>query len=132
MRRARAAVHHDDVGLNRLECRSRPTCKPITGQHVLVVYVGASTAAVFLFRYMAQRSLSPMTVGVYHNLVPVLTIVVACLCFGEQLEGSTIIGGVCIIAGAELVRRGGPLRWIPAAPHTAKGWLASATGARTT
>ncbi|MEP6886991.1 MAG: DMT family transporter [Nitrospirales bacterium] len=98
---------------------------------VLVVYVGAATAAVFLFRYMSQRSLSPMTVGVYHNLVPVLTIVVACLCFGEGLEGSTIIGGVCIIAGAELVRRGESLRWIPAAPQTASGWFASSTGART-
>ncbi|WP_447984959.1 DMT family transporter [Nitrospira sp. Nam74] len=98
---------------------------------VLVVYVGAATAAVFLFRYMAQRSLSPMTVGVYHNLVPVLTILLACLCFGEELEGSTIIGGVCIIAGAELVRRGGRLRWIPAGPKTARGWLGPAISART-
>jgi drug/metabolite transporter (DMT)-like permease len=98
---------------------------------VLVVYVGTATAAVFLFRYMAQRSLSPMTVGVYHNLVPVLTIFVACLCFGERLEASTIVGGVCIIAGAELVRRGGSLRWIPVGPQTAQGWFASATGYRT-
>jgi drug/metabolite transporter (DMT)-like permease len=98
---------------------------------VLVVYVGAATAAVFLFRYMAQRSLSPMTIGVYHNVVPVLTILLACLCFGEELEGSTIIGGVCIIAGAELVRRGGPLRWIPADPHAARGWLPPAISART-
>jgi drug/metabolite transporter (DMT)-like permease len=81
---------------------------------VLVVYVGAATATVFLFRYMSQRSLSPMTVGVYHNVIPVLTIALACLCFGEELEGSTIVGGFCIIAGAELVRRGA----------SSIGWLA--------
>jgi drug/metabolite transporter (DMT)-like permease len=79
----------------------------------LVLYIGTATAAVFLFRYMAQRSLSPMTVAVYHNLVPVLTIVVACLCFGEELAGSTMVGGVCIMAGAELVRRAESLRWFP-------------------
>src|SRR5688500_7018134 len=96
-----------------------PMSEPISSLIlVLVVYVGAATAAVFLFRYMAQRSLSPMTVGVYHNLVPVLTILVACLCFGERLEASTIVGGVCIIAGAELARRGGSLRWIPVGPQT--------------
>ena len=98
---------------------------------VLVVYVGAATAAVFLFRYLSQRGLSPMTVGVYHNLVPVLTILVACLCFGERLEGSTIIGGVCIIAGAELVRRGGTLRWIPADRLSVKGWFVPSAGYRT-
>ena len=76
---------------------------------VLVVYVGAATATVFLFRYLSLRSLSPITVGVYHNLVPVLTIAVACVCFGEVLEGSTVVGGLSIIAGAELVRRGDSL-----------------------
>lgn len=98
---------------------------------ILVVYVGAATAAVFLFRYMSQRGLSPMTVGVYHNLVPVLAILIAGILFDERLGGSTIIGGVCIIAGAELVRRGGSLRWIPADPQTARGWLASSIGYRT-
>ena len=98
---------------------------------LLVIYVGAATAAVFLFRYMSQRSLSPMTVGVYHNLVPVLTILVACLCFGERLEGSTIIGGVCIIAGAELVHRGGAFRWIPTDRLSVKGWFAPSAGYRT-
>lgn len=89
----------------------------------LVVYVGAATAAVFLLRYMSQRTLSPMTVGVYHNLVPVLSIVVACLCFGEKLEGSTVVGGVCIMAGAELVRRGESLRWI-STTQPSTGWWA--------
>jgi len=90
-----------------------PASEPISPVIVaLVVYVGISTAAVFLFRYISQRSLSPTTVGVYHNLVPVFTIFIACLCFGEGLEGSTIVGGVCIIAGAELVRRGSSICWI--------------------
>lgn len=90
---------------------------------MLVIYVGVATAAVFLFRYMSLRSLSPTTVGVYHNVVPVLTIAIACLCFGEGLQGSTIVGGLCIIAGAELVRRGGSLRWTPVDPQTASGWF---------
>ena len=102
---------------------------PLTG--LLVVYVGAATAAVFLFRYMSQRSLSPMTVGVYHNLVPVLTILVACLCFGEVLQAPTVVGGLCIIAGAELVRRGGSIRWTPADLQTARGWFGWSTGYRT-
>jgi hypothetical protein len=56
-------------------------------------------------------------------VVPVLTIAIACLCFGEGLQGSTIVGGLCIIAGAELVRRGGSLRWTPVDPQTASGWF---------
>ena len=78
----------------------------------LVVYVGSATAAVFLFRYISQQSLSPTTVGVYHNLVPVFTIFIACLCFDEGLEEATIVGGVCIITGAELVRRGASIGWM--------------------
>lgn len=71
----------------------------------LVVYVGGATAAVFLLRYLSLRSLTPMTVGVYHNLVPVCTILLAYLFLGEGVGGSTIVGGVTIIAGAEFVRR---------------------------
>jgi drug/metabolite transporter (DMT)-like permease len=82
---------------------------PVTG--VLVVYVGMATAAVFLLRYLALRSLTPMTVGVYHNLVPVFAIFIACLCLDEVVEASTIVGGVCIIAGAELVRRAPSIGW---------------------
>jgi drug/metabolite transporter (DMT)-like permease len=76
---------------------------PVTA--VLVVYVGVATAAVFLLRYLALRSLTPMTVGVYHNLVPVFAILIACLCLDEPIDLSTIMGGFGIIAGAELVRR---------------------------
>jgi drug/metabolite transporter (DMT)-like permease len=84
-----------------------PASEPLSPVVIaFVIYVGAATAAVFLFRYMSLRSLSPMTVGVYHNLVPVLTIIVACLCFGEMLEESTLVGGVGVLAGAEIVRRG--------------------------
>jgi len=82
---------------------------PVTG--VLVVYVGMATAAVFLLRYLALRSLTPMTVGVYHNLVPVCTIFIAGLCLDEVVEIGTIVGGVCIIAGAELVRRAPSIGW---------------------
>jgi drug/metabolite transporter (DMT)-like permease len=72
---------------------------------LLVVYVGVATATVFLLRYLSLRSLPPITVGVYHNLVPVCTILLACLSLGEEVGSYTIVGGVGIIAGAEVVRR---------------------------
>jgi drug/metabolite transporter (DMT)-like permease len=76
---------------------------PLTA--VLVAYVGVATAAVFLLRYVALQSLTPVTVGVYHNLVPVGTILLAYLYLGEVVGGYTLLGGASIIAGAECVRR---------------------------
>jgi len=111
-----------------------PMWEPMSPLTLLLVgYVGAATATVFLFRYMSQRSLSPMTVGVYHNLIPVFTILFACLCFGEELEGSTIVGGFCIIAGAELVRRGASsIGWLTGDDwQIAKDLFTLSTGYRT-
>ena len=70
-----------------------------------VAYVGLGTAAVFLLRYRALQTLSPATVGIYHNLIPIATILLACLCLDESLGLQTIIGGFAVVAGAELVRR---------------------------
>jgi drug/metabolite transporter (DMT)-like permease len=70
-----------------------------------VLYVGCATAAVFLLRCRALQSLSPATVGTYHNLIPVCTVLLAYLCLGEALGVSTIIGGFMVIIGAEVVRR---------------------------
>jgi len=71
----------------------------------LVVFVGVATAAVFLLRYLSLQSLTPATVGVYLNLVPVCTIVFASLFLGEMVRGATLVGGITIMTGAELVRR---------------------------
>jgi drug/metabolite transporter (DMT)-like permease len=70
-----------------------------------VLYVGCATAAVFLLRCRALQSLSPATVGTYHNLIPVCTVVLAYLCLGEPIGTATILGGAMVVAGAELVRR---------------------------
>jgi drug/metabolite transporter (DMT)-like permease len=70
-----------------------------------VVYVGCATAAVFLLRYRSLQSLSPATVGTYHNLIPVCTITLAYLYLGESLCVQTILGGAMVVAGAEVVRR---------------------------
>src|SRR5690349_6003605 len=91
------------VGATGWQAAKLDDFSPVTA--VLVVYVGVATAAVFLLRYLALRSLTPMTVGVYHNLVPVLAIIIACFCLNEAIGASTIFGGLGIIAGAELVRR---------------------------
>jgi drug/metabolite transporter (DMT)-like permease len=70
-----------------------------------VLYVGCATAAVFLLRCRSLQSLSPATVGTYHNLIPVCTVLLAYLCLDEALGVSTLIGGLMVIVGAEVVRR---------------------------
>lgn len=70
-----------------------------------VVYIGCATAAVFLLRYRSLQSLSPATVGTYHNLIPVCTIFLAYLYLDEPLCVQTVLGGAMVVAGAELVRR---------------------------
>lgn len=77
----------------------------------LVAYVGIATAAVFVLRYLSLQTLTPMTVGVYHNLVPFCTILLAYAFLGEAISGATVIGGLSIIAGAELVRRQPAVAW---------------------
>ena len=72
---------------------------------VSVFYVGCATAAVFLLRCRALQSLSPAIVGTYHNLIPVCTVLLAYACLGEPLGLSTVLGGVMVIIGAEIVRR---------------------------
>jgi len=70
-----------------------------------MMYIGLATAAVFLLRYRSLQSLSPGTVGIYHNFVPVSTVLLAYFCLGEPLGWPTMIGGIAVVAGAELVRR---------------------------
>lgn len=70
-----------------------------------VIYIGCATAAVFLLRYRSLQSLSPATVGTYHNLIPVCTIFLAYLFLDEPLCVQTVLGGAMVVAGAELVRR---------------------------
>ena len=72
----------------------------------LIVYLGIATAAAFLLRYISLRSLTPMTVGAFHNLVPICAIALAYLFLGERLGFSTIGGGIMILSGVEMVRRG--------------------------
>jgi len=70
-----------------------------------VLYVGCATAAVFLLRCRSLQTLSPATVGTYHNLIPVCTVLLAYVWLGEPLGLSTVIGGIMVILGAEVVRR---------------------------
>jgi len=71
----------------------------------LIVFIGSATAAVFLLRFTSLRSLTPATVGGFHNLVPVFTLLFAYVFLGEAPALHSIIGGVAILAGVELVRR---------------------------
>ena len=70
-----------------------------------VLYIGCATAAIFLLRYRSLQSLSPAIVGTYHNLIPVCTVLLAYICFDEPVGAKTILGGVMVVVGAEVVRR---------------------------
>ena len=86
---------------------------------VSVFYVGCATAAVFLLRCRSLQSLSPATVGTYHNLIPICTVLLAYACLNEPLGAGTIVGGLMVLAGVEAVRRphllsGAALYWAKA------------------
>ncbi len=81
----------------------QPEMSPLIA--VSVLYVGCATAAVFLLRCRSLQSLSPATVGTYHNLIPVCTVLMAYLWLGEPIGSTTILGGAMVVAGAEIVRR---------------------------
>lgn len=77
-----------------------------------VIYVGIATAGVFLLRCRSLQSLSPATVGTFHNLIPIVTIVLAYVVLQETIGVQTFIGATAVVAGAELVRRGQLPPWI--------------------
>lgn len=81
-----------------------------------VVYIGIATAGVFLLRYRALQALPPATVGTYHNLIPICTILSAGLFLGEPIGLATIIGSGTVVAGAELVRRAQLPQWVVTPP----------------
>lgn len=71
----------------------------------LLLFIGTATAGVFLLRSRALQSLTPAIVGAYHNLIPICTIGLAHLVLGEAVTAYTLLGGVAVMAGAEMVRR---------------------------
>jgi drug/metabolite transporter (DMT)-like permease len=73
---------------------------------LLILYAGVATAAVFFLRNLSLQSLTPATVGAFHNLVPVFGILIAALFLGEPITANMVVGGTAILAGVELVRRG--------------------------
>ena len=96
------------IGILVFEPPPREPITMLTGFALL--YIGVTTASVFLLRFFALRSLSPSTVGAFHNLVPIGTIGLAVVFLHEPLAWHTIIGAVAILAGVELVRRN---TWFP-------------------
>jgi drug/metabolite transporter (DMT)-like permease len=70
-----------------------------------VLFVGLGTASVFLLRCRSLQSLSPTTVGAYHNFIPICTIGIAHVSLGEPLTTQTLIGALAVLVGTELVRR---------------------------
>ncbi|HKY73301.1 MAG TPA: DMT family transporter [Nitrospira sp.] len=70
-----------------------------------VLFVGLGTASVFLLRCRSLQSLSPTTVGAYHNFIPICTIGIAHVSLGEPLTTQTLIGALAVLVGTEFVRR---------------------------
>ncbi|MBM4123372.1 MAG: DMT family transporter [Nitrospira sp.] len=73
---------------------------------LLIAYVGIATAAVFFFRNLSLKSLTPATVGAFHNLVPILVILTAYWFLDEPVTSQMVVGGLITLSGVELVRRG--------------------------
>ena len=70
-----------------------------------VLFIGLGTASVFLLRCRSLQSLTPATVGAYHNLIPICTIAIAHLSLGEPVTTQTMTGALAVLLGTELVRR---------------------------
>jgi drug/metabolite transporter (DMT)-like permease len=70
-----------------------------------VLFIGLGTASVFLLRCRSLQSLTPATVGAYHNFIPICTIGIAHLSLDEPLTAQTTIGALAVLVGTELVRR---------------------------
>jgi drug/metabolite transporter (DMT)-like permease len=86
-----------------------------------IVYVGFATAGVFLLRCRSLQSLPPATVGTFHNLIPIVTILLAYLVFEESIGKQTFIGATAVVAGAELVRRAHFPEWMHIAWFSKRG-----------
>ncbi|MEW6542280.1 MAG: DMT family transporter [Nitrospirota bacterium] len=71
-----------------------------------ILYIGLATAGVFVLRHLSLRALSPVTVGAFHNLVPIFGVVLAYLFLDEPVTAQMVLGGATILTGVELVRRG--------------------------
>jgi len=71
-----------------------------------LIYIGGATAAVFFRRCLSLRTLTPLTVGVFHNLVPICAMVLAYIFLNESIAVHSIVGAAVILAGTECVRRG--------------------------
>ena len=69
-----------------------------------VLFIGLGTASVFLMRCRSLQSLTPATVGAYHNLIPICTIAIAHLSLGEPVTAQTMTGALAVLLGTELVR----------------------------
>ena len=70
-----------------------------------VLFIGLGTAIVFLLRCRSLQSMTPSTVGAYHNFIPICTIGIAHLLLGEPLTPLTVSGALAVMLGTELVRR---------------------------
>jgi drug/metabolite transporter (DMT)-like permease len=88
---------------------------------IAVLFVGLGTASVFLLRCRSLQSLTPATVGAYHNFIPICTIVIAHLSLEEPLTAQTITGALAVLVGTELVRRK-PVWDMPSALMRAVAW----------
>jgi drug/metabolite transporter (DMT)-like permease len=69
-----------------------------------VLFIGLGTAIVFLLRCRSLQSMTPATVGAYHNFIPICTIGIAHLSLGEPLTPLTVSGALAVMLGTELVR----------------------------
>ncbi len=77
------------------------------GAWLALAFVGlVSTLAGYLIWSVAVRRLGPNRPSVYIYFIPVASLAMSALTLGERLGSSTALGGVMILAGVFLIRKG--------------------------
>jgi len=72
-----------------------------------ILFLGSfGTVVAFLWYYQGVQRLGPSRAAVFVNFVPVFGVAFAALVLDEPVLGSTIVGGVLVIAGVALTNRG--------------------------
>ena len=82
----------------------------VTGASVFaVLYAGLLSIALGnVVQFRAVKVIGPARTTMFQFLVPALTVVLAALLLGEQVRVGQVVGGIVIVAGIVMARRGGP------------------------
>jgi drug/metabolite transporter (DMT)-like permease len=67
-----------------------------------------ATAIAFSIQLRAQRYTTPSHAAIIFTLEPVFAVITSYLVSGERLNGRSLVGGVCVLAGILIAELLGP------------------------